>query len=247
MKRLLAPLLALAVIGLFTPSPAMAAGISFDNAVVSQMNGVSQNSFSFTVGSCTNRVLIMGVQFANSTDVSGTPTYNGTSFTQIGTYNLGGSTFSNVHFYQLVAPTTGAHNIVINNTPSANYIYAAAESYCGVDQTTPVETSGAATPNTGTSLSKSLTTTTSGDWLVGFFSGGSTGAALSAGANTTLRTSPIGNAWNNIGDTNAAQTPAGTYSIAVSAGASERLGIYAAALKPAAVAAKFAPWQFFPF
>lgn len=246
MKRFIAPLLLVGIIGLFAPSAANAAGISYDNAVSTQANTVTNSTYSFTVGSCANRVLILGVQFGGSTDVSGTPTYNGVSMTQVGTYSVAGTTFAAVRVYSLVAPASGSHNVSISNTGGANYIYSSIASYCGVDQTTPVETSGTAGPTTNTSLSKSLTTTTSGDWLVGFFSGGSTGASLSAGSNTTFRTTVTGGSWNNIGDTNGPQSPAGTYSIAVSAGASEKLGIFALALKPAA-GASFAPWQFFPF
>jgi hypothetical protein len=220
--------------------PALGAGINVDSAVLSQANATTSNTWSHTT-SGTNRLLIVGVQFATGTDISGVPTYNGTSMTLAGSYSLSGSVFNNTYIYYLIAPTTGAHNVVINNTGGANYIYAASASYTGVAQVSPSDLSGAASPTTGTSLSTSLTTTVDNDWIIGYFSGGTSGAALSAGSNTTFRTSPTGGSWNNIGDTNAAQTPAGAHSIAVSAAGSEKLGIYALAIKPYVVAASSFP------
>lgn len=207
--------------------------IVFDAAVSNQANAVTSNTISITIGSGANRIVFLGVQFATGTDVSGTPTCAGVPMTLAGSYSGGGGVFNKTYVYYYLSPATGSNNITVNNSGGANYIYASAASYAGVSQTGPIDVSAAATPTTGTSLSKSLTTTVDNDWLVGFFSGFNTGAALSAGASTTFRTTVTGGSWNNWGDSNAAKTPPGSYSIADAAASSEIMGIYAVALAPA--------------
>jgi hypothetical protein len=202
--------------------------IAFDAATLSQMNAVTQNSFAHTITG-SNPVLIVGVAFATGTDISGTPTYNGVNMTLITSVSIGGTTFDKAYLYGAIAPATGTHNVVINNTGGANFIYAACASYTGAGQISPFDTS-ATNIGTGTTLSQSVTTTVDNDWLIAHFVGGTLGSNLTAGASTTVRAS--GPAWNAIGDSNAAKTPPGSYSLAVNASGSEHLSICMTSLKP---------------
>lgn len=202
--------------------------IAFDAAVLAQANAVTSNTFSHTITG-TNPGFVCGVQFATGTDVGSTKTYNGAAMTLVTNQALAGATFDKTYAYYAAAPATGAHNCVISNTGGANYIYAASGSYTDVDQTTVVEASAVGN-TTGTTLSQAVTTLSNNAWLVAFGSEASTGAVLSAGTSTTLRTTST--SWDVWLDSNAAKTPAGSYSLAVNAGASGKLGLIVMAIKP---------------
>lgn len=214
--------------------------IAFDAAVSSQDNtGTGTSTWTHTC-SGSNRILLIGFMPSGGS-VSGTPTYNGVGMTQIGTFSLAGTVFQNCYLYYLIAPATGANTVSVSYT-GASYMYSASASYTGVDQSSPIDVSGNAIA-TSTSLSKSLTTTVNNDWLVGFFGEGSTGTSLSAGANTTFRVTPTGNSWSNWGDSNGAETPAGSFSLAMNAGVAGHLGMYIAAIKPVASSTTVLPFR----
>ena len=194
-------------------------------------SGVSTSSLSYShTISGSDRILIMGVTFATGTSINGTPTYGGVSMTQIDSViAAAGSTFSNTYFFYLLAPTVGTANIVINGSTS-NYIYSSAISYTGVDQTNPIDASGSFTQASSTSITKSITTTADNCWLSSFTVSG-TANSISAGTNVTQRQN-IGPGWCASGDTNAAQTPAGSYGQTWT-GASDSRALFVVALKPA--------------
>lgn len=195
--------------------------IAYDTAVLAQANAVTTNTFSVT-GTGTNLVFNVASQFATGTDISGVPTYNGANCTLIISNPIGGAVFDKAYAYYQAAPASGAHNCVINNTGGANYIYAAAGSYTGASQTSPIGAS-AASVAISTGISQAVTTTADNSYLVGFLSGGTLGSTLSAGAATTLRTAST--SWNAWIDSNAAKTPIGSYSLAGAAGGAEHLAI----------------------
>lgn len=201
--------------------------IAFDNSALKQQNAATSASWTHTVTG-SNTVGIMGVTFAAGTDVSGTPTWNGVNMTLLLSLSVGGATFDKSYLYYIVNPGTGT--ITVNNTGGANYIYCGSLSYTGVDQTTPVDASGTGTA-TGTSITKSLTTTIDNDWLVSFFVGATGGLFLTAGTNTALRVNS-GGSWNVLGDSNAAETPAGSFSQACNASGSETLGALVMSIVP---------------
>lgn len=201
--------------------------IAYDSSSGDGKN-ISTLTYSHTC-SGSDRVLVMGVTFATGLSISGTPTYNGVAMTQIGSViAASGSVFSNTYFFYLVAPDTGVHDISITAS-SSNYIYSSAISYTGVDQTNPIDESGSFTQSSSTSITKSITTTSDNCWLSSFTVSG-TANSISAGANVTQRQS-IGPGWCASGDTNAAQTPAGSYSQTWT-GASDSRALFVAALKP---------------
>lgn len=201
--------------------------IAYDSSSGNGAN-ISTLAYSHTC-SGSDRVLVMGVTFATGVSISGTPTYNGVAMTQIGSViAASGAVFSNTYFFYLVAPDTGAHNVSITAS-SSNYIYSSAISYTGVDQTNPIDASGSFTQAASTSITKSITTTADNCWLSSFTVSG-TANSISAGTNVTQRQS-IGPGWCASGDTNAAQTPAGSYGQTWT-GASDSRALFVAALKP---------------
>ena len=219
------------ILAFFLPLTSFGA-IARDNCASPAGNKGSINT-SYTTGTLTDGVMIFGVQINTGYVISGTPTYGGQAMTLIGTFNGGGSVFNTTYLYYLKNPPSGANTLIANGT-TPFYVYGGVATYSGVDQTTPIDASGT-NSGSGTSLSKSLTTTNDGDWLVGSFWGQSTGVSISAGSGTTF-CSNLGS-WAAFGDSNGPVGSAGSYALAMSSVGTENLAMYIAALKPSGVSA----------
>lgn len=189
-------------------------------------------------------LLLVGTAIGTGKTASGV-TYNAVSATQAVTLASGGLTFDNGYLFRLVAPATGANNIVV--TVSADtFIYSAATSYSGVDQTSPIDATGT-NSTTGTSVSVSITTTVDNDWLAGFWWEATTDddVAWTAGANTTIRQQDADpGRWYAIGDTNSAQTPTGSKTISASKSISLLLAVVGVAFSPSTSAPVVRPTPF---
>ena len=165
---------------------------------------------SLTVSYTNNgNILFVGAFATGGNNITGV-TYNGVALTQIPTASPV-QVPSNlwISLWYLIAPATGAHDIVISASPSTT-IGGDAVSYIA---TTPnIDVSGNATATAASSISKSITTTKNNAWTLGWCS--TDGFNVSAGASTTLR---IGNSGNRaIFDSNGGITPAGSTTLNVS-------------------------------
>ena len=110
-----------------------------------------------------NRVLIVGVIIRNSSSETVTSvTYSGVAMSLVAAQSNGTSV--RAELWQLVAPQTGAHNIVATIAPGTA-MACGAMSFTGVNQTTPID---ATNSNTGTSATPTVTVTTVTNhaWLV---------------------------------------------------------------------------------
>jgi hypothetical protein len=150
-------------------------------------------------------LLLVGVQCQDDT-VTGV-TYNGTAMTQL---KKVASAAAETYMYGLLAPTTGAHNVVVSISAS-KYCRAISASYTGVLQTgLPDATSSVVGTDTVTSQALSTTTVLDQCWVAVMTYSATTSTATTAGTGGYLR--------NNIGalhmfmDSNSAVTPAGAYS-----------------------------------
>lgn len=144
---------------LFTFSDLYAQSVSVDN--VSRLSGGQDTTYTFshTVGSGSNRMLIVGVSLLDTGTGKevGSVTYGGTSMTQI--TNLTGSGIR-IQIFRLMAPAEGTANIVVDiEGISANKAALGAISYFGVDQGTPTENQTSLSSE-GTSSSISVTSET---------------------------------------------------------------------------------------
>lgn len=192
--------------------------IAFDSATSGTgVGGVSSASFTHTSAG-SNRFVAVNIQYAdNGANLVSGVTYDGVAMTQ--QYNV--ADFSNriqAVFYLVNPSTTTNANIVVTfaGTITAGFDWACtAASYTGVAQTSPVDVFDHVVAGSGTSTTKSATTTVNNDWLV---SGGlliDPTATVSASTNTTKRAqvsstlTVTGQVF--CGDSNAAQTPAGSY------------------------------------
>lgn len=160
-----------------------------------------------------NRILVasvsnnLGVAYSSSD----TMTYNGTSMTYVRAQN--GSNVCIITFY-ILNPATGSHTITFTYNPGTNHRKSGASaSYTGAKQSGQPDSSSGGTAASAASLTLSTTIVADNSWVVGSWANGN---AMSAGTNTTERDegSGAGNTSNtSIGDTNAAQTPAGSKSV----------------------------------
>lgn len=154
--------------------------------------------------SCTgvNRILFVSAQALGSGSLSGV-TYNNVAMTEATT--LGNIGTGILKLFYLINPASGSNAVVVSS--ATNTIWGSASSYTGVDQSSPIDNT-ATNSNTSTSIATSVTTIANNCWVVGAVE--TDASASTAGASTVRRN---GNDSNAIGDSNAAQTPAGSVTL----------------------------------
>jgi hypothetical protein len=188
-------------------------------------------SFSYTVGSGTNRLLVVIIDVFNSSDVLTSITYGGVAMALVDKLAHAGSSYT--YLYYLAGAASGANNIVVSLSTSS-FITCAAADYAGVNQTTPLQ--GHSTlDQTAESYTWSLnvTTTANSCWIVTGFNGDNA-ADLTGTSNCTIRaTGPYDDV--AIGDSNAAVGVSGTYTVSGGYTGSNfgKQSIIAAAFEPA--------------
>lgn len=132
--------------------------IAYDLTSSSATSSGTSLTFSHTT-SGSNRVLILGSILIDTKN--GDPTYGGVSMTQ---KVLEGSN-RNVYVHSLIAPASGANNVVIAMNGGANTIIGIATSFSGADQTTPIDGTGSGNDSGVTSLSCNVTTSQNSTFL----------------------------------------------------------------------------------
>lgn len=168
----------------------------------------------------TNRILLVGIETqpaSNTAEILTGVTYNGNAMTQLVKQQRVDGAQVWCYVYGILdsgMPASGnAANIVATCSERSLYSYGGSASYTGVAQATPLINGSA--NSSGNTCAISLTTTVDNSWLagLGYDSGGVTNTASTNTAefNTIL-------AWGRMFDTNAAQTPAGSKSMAYTYG-----------------------------
>lgn len=189
---------------------AVADGVVAVATTTGQSNSANSLTFSHTIASGYNRLLLVGVS-TGATSTNGTNaatvntvTYGGTALTLVGSVNAGGNV--RTYLYALVNPAVGTANVAIS-TSGTTPVVAGATSFTGVDQTTPY----------GTFYSNSTTSSVSSASVTGISSAtnelvydviavdvdNSTPGALTLGSGQTSR-------WNITGTTTRRVTGAGS-------------------------------------
>lgn len=138
-----------------------------------------------------NRIIMPGLYDYLSNSTTGV-TYNSVATTKItsitGTADAG---TQDISLWRLVAPATGANNIVATYTLSTVYNSCSGMSYTGVNQTSPIDSfatgqSGGSGSSPDTQVTVATTVVGSGCWLVGFAA--TRGATpIAGGTGTTVR------------------------------------------------------------
>lgn len=134
--------------------------VAFD-AVGSKAGDGSSFTFSHTCTG-TDLVLIVGVSLLGSVGRTVTGiTYNGVALTSIG--NAANATTYRVEFWQLIAPATGTHNVVVSTGGPPDSVSIGSLSFTGAHQTTPVS---GFTSATGNSANPAVTVTSTTNSMV---------------------------------------------------------------------------------
>lgn len=165
---------------------------------------------SFTVGTGSNRKLIVAVETQAVGDVVTGITYNGVSMTQAVKRV---SHFSSAFFeymYYLDAPASGANNIVVSCSSSVA-IGLAYASYtgCATGTDSTVNSSAAS----GTTFAQAFTTVADNSWTIDWIRADAGGAIPTASTNSFKRTGVTGDVGIILCDSNSAITPAGSYTM----------------------------------
>lgn len=206
MRRIFASLVTFIV--LLCAAPAQAA-IAFDAATQGGTTTGTSHTFSHTT-SGSNRILF--VQAHSTTDVITGCTYNGSAMTLVDKLDSG---FGGVgYLFYLIAPATGANNVVCSASAS-EALYANAVSYTGAKQSAQPDATNKANDNDGDgAYALAVTTIADNAWTVLAFNNGAS-AAGNAAAGSTLRAT--NGSWGGfrLFDSGGAVTPAGSYTMNV--------------------------------
>jgi len=138
---------------------------------------------------CTGSDLILfcGISIRSTRTITVAPTYNGATMTLAGTTS-GTSGITN-RLYYLLNPTTGSSIAVVATQSASDNFAVATISYSGVNQTGQPDATSSGGPTTTTAYSQSVTSVADNCFAV-LWGDGNGGAALTAGANTTIINQP---------------------------------------------------------
>lgn len=193
------------------PSPFMFA-VALDTSGESLAAGTSTVTLSFT---CTGSNLILFSERGVDNPLTSSQTYNSVSMTAIAAdqSTQGGVTLEALDY--LVAPATGANNLVLTASGSSGGKSIDAASYSGVAQNAPATTNTLTPSNAASPLSISITTSVTDSWLVLGF--GISGTA-SAGTNSVIRQQEASYHGAGIADSNSAQGAPGSKTMTLTYG-----------------------------
>ena len=183
--------------------------IAFDSSTYGA-SGAGDGTLTYShTTSGSDRILFVYITINNASTVS--VTYAGNAMTSI---QINSASFSHYQsLWYIIAPTTGANNVVVTATSATIRAYAA--SYTGASQTGQPDASIVPAEATTTSYATALTTVADNCWIVWGLCAMS-GAALTAGTHTTVRHQPevtaFGAAFCDSGDL---FTPAGSSTLTV--------------------------------
>lgn len=166
-----------------------AQAVTFDAASDStDQTSTTGFTWNHTVGSGTDRILIVGVSSKDTTDadrvVSGV-TFNGVAMTNIRTDDNTGDNVTSDAWY-MVAPPVGTYAVAVSFAGTVSNAIAGAVSFTGVDQSNPIDAqTGGSTSNSST-VSTSIVTTTASTIVMDVFSN-SNDSSITPDASQTQR------------------------------------------------------------
>jgi hypothetical protein len=156
-----------------------------------------------------DRILFVGVNVENATEIITGVTYNGVACTQINK-RINADNDQWTYLYYLIAPATGANNVVISIS-SSRPLAGRSASYTGVLQSgQPDNNTTSRLESNGASLTNVITSVANNCWHVAMATENA-GSNISAGTATTKRSATI----TGIFDGNAAITPAGSSTLTI--------------------------------
>ncbi len=219
----------------FTTESEPGAAIEFDS-VGSNSNGTNGTtlSWSHTVGSGSNRILIVGVagEDSSGTDLNiSSVTYGGVAMTLVpnSTSTEGTSYLQGTALYYLLSPTVGTATVTVTYSGSVAERSGGSISLRNADQA--VAEAVATNGNTGSnSISTNITTQTNGAWVIDVVGCGNSGSYTATGGNT-----------ERYDVQNDSASAAGSTKLVASAGSTTVSWTHSGANRLAQSAAAFAP------
>jgi hypothetical protein len=157
-------------------------------------------------------------------------TYNGVAMTAIDTKDTAGS---RVALFYLVAPATGANNVVVSSTLSAQ-IYSQSASYTGVSQT-GVPDASAKTTDSASPRRISVTSIADNCWMMAYFGQAAVSDTQTQESGTVIRSTVVPSV-SLICDSNTVITPAGSYTLGTTSVGAAEWAIVGATFKPPSAA-----------
>ena len=206
------------------------AGITYDNSADGGNNGGSTSSltYSYTVGSGPNRLLVVNLIGDTSADDISSVTYAGTPMTLVG--KVQSPSNDRQYLYYLLNPSSGSNSVVVT-AGSAHYLISEAASWYNVGQSAQPDASTTNTAATAsTSITTSLTTVASGSLVVqGMWSYGH--LAAGAGATPILTDTQFGGAGIFV-SSGSPVSPAGNVSMTTISDGAASTGVIMASFAP---------------
>jgi len=196
------------------------------------MANTNNLTWSHTIGSGSNRILIISVSNRDGNKTVTSVTYGGTALTQIGFQNGPGNQ-NRTSLWKLLAPPTGTASIVVTLSGSVNVV-GGAVSFDNVDQTTPHGTFVSAN---GTSTTASVNVTSAaGEVVIDTATANGDAVSLTAGAGQTAQwNTGTGTAGGNVRGGGSTEGGAPAVTMSWTLGASKPWSIGAVSLKPVLV------------
>jgi hypothetical protein len=181
--------------------------IAFDTSI--SFHSVSNNTAHSWTHTCSgsNRILWNHVMNSNAVNIS-SATYNGTAMTSA----VANTATQRSTLLYLVAPSTGANTLTVN-LASSSYCYANSASYTGAKQSGQPDAT-ASNDVTASPIVTTLTTIADNSWSILGARDPSAGST-SASTNSTQREADAGYA--QLYDSNGPKTPAGSFSMTITA------------------------------
>ncbi len=146
---------------------APSSGIAFDAASSSQVDNATQMTLSHTVGSNTNRVLVVAVSAKDTTvfPLGMSMSYAGQAMTRIDKKNfISGTNYMGTELWYLLNPPAGTNTVSVSFNSAMDGITMGAVSLTGVQQQAPEVKKTAV--GTSATASATLTTLTNNAWVI---------------------------------------------------------------------------------
>jgi uncharacterized repeat protein (TIGR02543 family) len=201
------------LVGSLVATSSSFAAIAFDAASNGGLAASGSTfTWSHTVGTGTNRVLVVGVEQedTNTADMTiSSVTYNGAAMTAIANSQVsdGTTTVNRAQLFYQVNPASGAHNVVVTFAGTVNGASAGAVSLSGAAQSGP-EAVATNHLGSGSTISTNITTLTAGAWVVDVIGSGASSVTF------TTTTSGMTERWdrstNGAGGAGSTKAPTAT-------------------------------------
>jgi hypothetical protein len=206
--------------------------IAYDSYAIGTAGAGSSLTYSHT---CTGSDLILFVSVFIQTSLTITGiTYNGVALTSIDGQTNGASN-ERIELWYLIAPATGANNIVISRSGSTGALQGRSTSYTGANQSSQPDASSKSIA-TSTTLTDTVTTVADNCWAVWVIRNG-----VGSFSNYTGWTRRSSNSSVELGDSNSAKTPAGNLTFTADPPSSTEVYDVMASFSPSVVASTFTP------